>query len=348
MKTKLLLITSVLFLLIGATPCHAQWISQEIPLVPGWNAVHLNVEPATSDCESVFAGIPVQSVGMWSRRQARLQFTTDPEQLLPRNPDWLYWMPSSNPQSLLNSLFSIHGNQSYLIRLHNDAAPITWRIKGTPVPFRRHWMSESLNLTGLPVPPGTATFENFFRSSTAIQTAQTEGGEIFQVNGDGESARVWQPARTKLQPGVAYWIRCQDATRYAGPLRVELDFGRVLEFEAGIWTRRLEMANESQAAMTVQVRLWPSETPPPGTALLAGGVPLSYREKEWSQGMPREVFKPLAPSVSRTLAPGETWTLELTPRRQEMSEGAADTYSQSLLEITDGETVQQWIGVRAQ
>lgn len=349
MKTKPILLTSaLLFFLLSPAPCLAQWVTQEIPLAPGWNAVYLSVQPATADCASVFAGIPVQSVGMWSKRETRLQFTTDPAQLLPRNPDWLYWMPPTDPQAILSSLFSIHGGQSYLIRLRADATPITWRIKGTPVPFSRQWLSQSLNLTGLPVPPETATFENFFRPTTAIQTAQTEGGEIYQVNSAGQATRIWQPARAKVQLGMAYWIRCQDTTRYAGPLRVELDYGTALEFPAGVWTRRLVMKNESQAAITAQVRRLPSETPPPGTAPLAGEVPLSYREKDWTHGLPRDVYMALAPAVSRSLAPGETWTLELTLRRDEMRGSAAGASWQSLLEVTDGETVRQWIGVRAQ
>lgn len=103
----------------------------------------------------------------------------------------------------------------------------------------------------------------------------------------------------------------------------------------------------SPVARTAQVRLWPSETPPPGAAALAGAVPLSYREQDWTQGPPRDVFKPLASSVARTLAPGESWTLALTVRRQELGGAAAGACWQSLLEVTDGGTVRQWIGVRA-
>jgi len=349
MRTKSLLIASALLSsLVSPALCLAQWVTQEIPLTAGWNAVYLNVEPVTTDCASVFADLPVQSVGMWSKRETRLQFTTDSSKLLPRNPDWLTWLPPSNPQAQLGNLFAIHGGQSYLIRLAADATPVTWRIKGTPVPFQRQWLPRSLNLTGLPVPSNNTTFESFFRASSAIKTAQTDGGEIYQVNSAGQASRVWVPSRTTIQPGIAYWIRCQDPTRYSGPLHVQLDFGKVLEFQSGVWTRRLVLKNGSQTASPVQVRLRPSETPPDGAAPLAGTVALSYREQDWSQGTPRDVYKPLEPGVSRVLAPGETWSLELTLRRDEMSGAAAGALWQSLLEVTDGTTVRQWIGVRAQ
>ncbi len=348
MKTKPVLIRCALLLFLNmAAPCHAQWLTQEIPLTPGWNAVYLGVQPVKTDCASVFAELPVQSVTMWSKRETRLQFTTDPAQPLPRNPDWLCWMPPSNPQSSLNSLFSINGGQSYLIRLPANAAPITWRIKGAPLAFRRQWMAQSLNLTGLPVPAGSATFENFFSSAPAIKTLSADGGEVYQIDKEGRSIRIWQPARAQVQPGVAYWIRCQDASRYAGPLRVTLDYGTTLEFGPGAWTRRLAMVNESQSARTVQVRLCPSETPPTGSPPVAGEVPLSYREQDWSGDVPQDVYKALAPSLSRTLAPGETWTMELTVRRNEMRGNAPGASWQSLLEVTDGGTVRQWIGVNA-
>jgi len=98
---------TLLALVAGACLAQAQWLTQEIALRPGWNAVHLSVQPAQTDCGSVLANLSVESVWMWSRRAPRLQFTTDPSQLLPRNPDWLFWLPASHPQASLGTLFSI-------------------------------------------------------------------------------------------------------------------------------------------------------------------------------------------------------------------------------------------------
>lgn len=337
-----------LALLAGTGLAHAQWSTQEIPLTAGWNAVHLRVQPAQTDCRSVLTGLPVESVWLWSKRTPRLQFTTDPAQLLPRNPDWLFWLPPAHPQAPLGTLFSIQGGRSYLIRLAADAPAITWKVKGTPVLFRRQWLPDALNLTGLPVPAAGTSFEEFFRSATAIGLARADGGEIYQVSSAGEGTRIWEPSRARVQPGLAYWIRCKEPTAFAGPLRVELDYGSVLEFAPGVWTRRLKLTNDGRSPRTVTVRPWPSEAPPAGAAAVAGPVPLSYREQDWSDGLPKDVYRTLSPAASRSLVPGETWVLELTPRRLEMRGAAAGASWQSLLEVTDGVAVRQWVGVVAQ
>jgi hypothetical protein len=325
----------------------AQWLTQELSLQPGWNAVHLAVQPHAAGCAAAFANLPVQGVWMWNQRPSRMLFTTDASQLLPRNPDWLFWLPASHPQNDLRTLHSIRGGQSYLIRLAPDAAPTTWRIQGTPIVFRRSWLPQAMNLTGLPVPQGGATFDDFFRSSTAIPLNRTDGGEIYQVGISGQGVRVWEPSRTRIQAGAAYWIRCKEATQYAGPLRVELDYGTSLDFPAGVWTRRLKLVNDGRSASTVTIRLLPSEPAPTDTPPVAGIVPLSYREQDWSQGRPKDTVRPLQPSISRSLAAGDTWTLELTPRRQEMQATPTGSVWQSLLEITDGAAVREWVGVSA-
>jgi hypothetical protein len=327
----------------------AQWITQTITLQPGWNVVFFGVQPVPAECAAVFAGLPVQSVWRWSHRPSAVQFVTSPEQLLPRDSDWLFWLPPTHPQAPLNTLYSIHAGDSCLIKLAPDAVPSTWRLKGTPAVYRRQWTPGALNLTGLPVPPTVTSFEDFFRPTSAIGISRTDGGEVYQVNSSGQGVRLWEPARVKILPGTAYWIRCRSATDYAGPLRVALDHGDALEFPAPLWTRRLQVRNEGTTARTVTVRVLPSEPPPAGDfAKLAGPVPLDYREKDWSQGRPKDVYHPLAPELSRSMAPGTTWTLELTPRRREMTGAAAGALWQSVLEITDHATVRQLVGVRAE
>jgi hypothetical protein len=339
-----------LLFLLGLMPVgRAQWTTQTIPLNPGWNAVALDVQPIPADCASVFAGLPIQGVWRWSKRAAALQFVTDPNQLLPRNPDWLFWVPPGHPQALLNTLFAVHAGDSLLIRLAADAAPVSWKLKGTPCLWRRQWLAGTLQLTGLPVPAQTTTFEDFFRPTSAVPITRTDGGEMYQLNSSGQGVRLWEPGRVRVQPGTAYWIRARSATDYIGPLRIELDSGDVLEFPAALWTRRINVRNESPTARTVTLRVLPSEAPPPGAlAKVAGPVALDYCEKDWSQGLPRDVYRPLAPQLSRSVAPGATWSVELSPRRREMTGAPADALWQSLIEVTDGATVRQLVGVRAE
>ena len=45
----------------------AQWMTQDIPLVAGWNAVHLKVHPADADCAAVFSDEAITQVSWWNR-----------------------------------------------------------------------------------------------------------------------------------------------------------------------------------------------------------------------------------------------------------------------------------------
>src|SRR5437762_5568389 len=49
----------LVFLFLQSGTAFAQWVTQTITLNPGWNAVYLEVQPANSDCDAVFAGMPV-------------------------------------------------------------------------------------------------------------------------------------------------------------------------------------------------------------------------------------------------------------------------------------------------
>src|SRR5437667_214500 len=85
----------------GSPAAFAQWVTQTITLNPGWNAVYLEVQPANSDCDAVFAGIPVESVWAWNRRFSSVQFIQDANQLVPGQPD--YRLNASGRWQLISS-----------------------------------------------------------------------------------------------------------------------------------------------------------------------------------------------------------------------------------------------------
>ena len=108
MKTnRLFQLLAALFL--SSQFCEAQWRTQTIQLQPGWNAVHLEVQPEPRIIDEVFAGLPVDSVWKWDRRFTSIQYTVDPSTLLEESPDWLIWLPTSNPKSFLSRLFLLQG-----------------------------------------------------------------------------------------------------------------------------------------------------------------------------------------------------------------------------------------------
>src|SRR5437867_7686304 len=87
-------------------PCYAQWTTQTITLNPGWNAVYLEVEPASPDCDALFAGLPVESVWAWNRRFSSVQFIQDANALLPGQPDWLTYVPTNHPARAMRNLYT--------------------------------------------------------------------------------------------------------------------------------------------------------------------------------------------------------------------------------------------------
>ena len=69
---------------------------------------------------------------------------------------------------------------------------------------------------------------------------------------------------------------------------------------------------------------------------------------DWSLRLPQQVYRPIEPLLTRSVAAGATWDLELSPRRAQMTSGGAGARYQSLLEISDGATVRQVVGVWAE
>jgi hypothetical protein len=327
--------------LVGLGPSlRAQWLTQRVPLQPGWNAVHLEVQPEPGACAQVFAGQPVESVWKWDRRFTTIQFTVDPGTLLPENPDWLLWLPESNPRAFLSRLFALEGNQAYLIKVAANAAPFTLNIKGRVLLPRPNWYPHGLNLVGLPVHPShPPTVTDFFRFTPEVDTTRGFANELYRLDALGRGQRIVQPARDRLQPGVAYWIACARAPAYASALHVTPP-GRAVDFGTLLTRQDLTVKNaHPTATLTVWLRQRASESPPANGEYpeLAGPVPLSYSSRNASNQWVWNVF-PTA-GLSRTLAPGEEWPvrlgvrrLDLAPHRPQGTNGAA---YQSILEVAD-------------
>ncbi len=342
MKIKSGLYTSAVLLFLAAPVlCHAQWMTQEIPLVPGWNAVHFEVQPEPRSCAEVFKGLPVQSVWRWDRRFTTIQFTVDPAHLLPESPDWRVWLAPSDPRSFLSRLAELQGSESYLIKVASNAAPFTLQVKGQVALPRHKWFPHGLNLVGLPVnaanPP---TFADFFRFTPEVNTTRTYANDLYRLDSQGRGIRIVQPARDRLQAGVAYWVGCGRSPAYQSALHVSPEGASALDFGTQLVRRDLSVRNTlTNGPMTVMLRQRSSGTPPAGGgfAELAGPVPLSYFAKDPSNHWAWASL-PVA-GLSRTLAPGEEWSLRLGVRRAEFephtARGTNGAAYQSYLEITD-------------
>lgn len=311
----------------------AQWLTQNIPLKAGWNAIQLRVQPAAADCDTVLSGHPVECVWRWNIRYTTVQFDLDPAQVISENTDWVTWLPTSHPQSYLRNLFSFQAGQRYLFKVASNTAPFTLAVKGTPGLPVITWYPAALNLAGLPVaaanPP---TFADFFRHTPDIGVMRlTDGGEVFAITTNGAGREIMDPDRERIESGVAYWIRAKNETDYTGPVKVVLDYGTRLDFDVGVSERTLTVRNiTTNASFSVAVAAQNSEAAPDGETPVAGAVPLSYFVTQPESNLVDWVNFPS--TLSKIIAPGEDWAIRLTVRRAEL---AAPGRYQSLLRITE-------------
>jgi hypothetical protein len=334
---------SIILLLLTFVPWsgHAQWMTQRIPLLPGWNAVHIQVQPEPNACDDIFRNLPVESVWKWNRRFKTAQFDLDPKNLLPEDPDWSMWMPPTDKRAFLRRLYELQGNQSYLIKVASNAVPFTLSVKGRVTVPRVTWYPHSLNLVGLPVnPKNPPTFSDFFRFTREVDTTLGYANELYKVDTAGRGIRIVQPARDRLQPGVAYWIACARAPEGKSAIDFKppgdgVDFGALLN-ESTVYLRNRNRTN----SIAVKVRLLASESAPltGGHPELAGPVPLSYLTRDEANQRLWALFPEAG--VSKVLAPGEEWALQLGLRRSDFEPYVPQRENgwsyQSILEVTDG------------
>lgn len=336
-KSGLILAVPALFLIL-TVPGRAQWLTQEIALVPGWNAIYLEVQPEPNRCEWVFRNAPVQSVWKWNRRFSSIQFDIEPSRLLPENPDWLMWLPSSDPRSFLNRLTGLEGCKAYLVKVSSNAAPFTLSVKGRVIKPRRDWYPHGLNLVGFPVHPrNPPTFAEFFKFTPEIDASKGYANELFRLDAAGRGQRIVQPARERIAPGVAYWVGCARAPDGTAALEItspaaSVDFGEMLT-EQDVHVRNLHPS----AILVVILRVKDSEPPPAGYPELAGPVPLSVLQREADGQMTWSHFP--VNGFSQALSPGQEWVVHLGVRRQNLSpytpQGTNGAAYQSILEVSD-------------
>lgn len=197
---------------VTATAANPISMTQELPLVKGWNAVCLEVSPLDAALETVFQGVPVDRVAAFLRPVSPVEFVTDPDEQPWKRDEWRVWYAPGTAEAPLSDLHAIHANQPYLIRAERAAV---LKVTGTVEPIQTHWVSDSYNLVSLPVdlvsPP---TFAEFFASSPAHSTLRA-----YRLEG-GRWQLIRSPQSALTRRGEAVWVYCQGASAYQGPLTI--------------------------------------------------------------------------------------------------------------------------------
>lgn len=314
--------------------CLGQWTTQTIVLRPGWNAVYLEVQPEPRDCDSIFSSLPVESVWGWNRRFTTVQFIQDANQLLPGRPDWLTYFPGAIGDPSLNTLFALHGDRCYLVK-STASQPVTWTLKGRPVPPVKDWIAGSMNLVGFPM-DGTSppSFASFFAGSAAHA-----GQAIYRLQPSGLWTQVANPVTERMSASEAFWVFTSSASSYGGPIGVKLEQSQKIDFGRTVPETWISLKNVSKQPRNFQLIPNASQTPPDANSpALAGGVPLSY----WQFNLASKQYGwyPLEPQTTITVAPGQETKVRLAVRRKDLTPflppaGNVGAEYQSLLTVID-------------
>jgi hypothetical protein len=324
----------VVFTLLGilSQSAHAQWLSQSITLSPGWNAVFLEVQPEPNDSAGLFDNLPVESVWAWNRQFSPTRII-DANDMVPERPQWLVYLPASDPAGAslpgtISNLHAIQGGRAYLIKL-GGTQTVEWTVKGKAVLPQANWISDAYNLTGFFVAPGSEpTFAGHFAASAAHLSGTPPGNKSRYYRLDSSGSWQGVDGSAVIERGKAYWVWCQGASGYTGPMQVISEHRGALDFGDVLPEHRLKLKNETNASITVAIAKLASETPS-GEASAPPPVSLYYWDSAamgWAD---------LSGTVSVVIPAGSDSVLRLGVKRKQMPPMAGASY-QNVLSITDG------------
>jgi hypothetical protein len=225
-------VASVLAILFSLPVAHSQTASQTITLIPGWNAIWVevgSVYPAGHPKEGQ-AKAPSEFFGD-SLSPAEAEkilivtspkplagtaefFAEDPASVSTFNQDeWEQW---HNPQLPGDNLTIMGGNRPYLIR---TSGRISFTIEGKVRFQRPSWNPDRYNLIGFGL-DGSPTFHDFFAASGATHPTN----RIYRLNpATGNWTLLSSPLTDTMRPNEAYWIFSAGPSDYMGPVSVDFD-----------------------------------------------------------------------------------------------------------------------------
>jgi hypothetical protein len=223
-------------------------ITQTIALHPGWNAVFLEVQPASTAPAEVFAGVPgLHSV--WRRNPATstVEFIQDPDVPIPTRSQWFMYVPGD---PIASTLHAILGETAYLIHMEGSAT-VDWSINGEPALPSLDWQADAYNYVGVHLAPGEEPFFGDFFAASAAHAGQT----IYILNAGGNWEVVANPLTTRMRRGEAFWVYCHGSSTFLGPLSVQLEQGSGLDYGTALLEQTVLLRNQAAAAKAVSLSL---------------------------------------------------------------------------------------------
>jgi hypothetical protein len=261
----------------SSLPGRAQWITQTNVLRQGWNSVFLHVDPFHVPVDSLVASHPgIEEIWYWQPALPTGQFITSPQNPVGTGSQWSSWTRTLGAASPLKRLV---GNGAYLVRVANNAAPLTWPVKGRPLAPTYRWTMTGLNFLGFPVPPAPApSFESFLAHAPELRAS----GEIYRYLGgnlnNNNPDRVTAFRNTPVARDQAYWVRSGESyNQYFGPLQLVGVSTPGFRFGNSLGQASMRLRNLAGVAITVTLRQVDSEAPPAGQPPIAAAPPILIR-----------------------------------------------------------------------
>jgi hypothetical protein len=340
MKTTFLgVLASLTVLFGGVRPAEAQWQTQSLLVRTGWTAVYLNVDLSYTNLDGLIGSDtnnPIYEVWQWLPTASTIQFVTSPQTPVTGSSQWSSWIRNGGVGT---SLVSMIPNAGYLI--HSLAATnYTWNVKGKPATPNFIWTTPGINLVGFStVPVNPPPFDNFLSLVPQLQAV----AQIYQYVGGNLGAQnpvqVFAPHTVPVTRGTAFWISSPGYyNNYFGPFQVALP-GTGVAFGDSTSQNSFHLRNTTPSTVTVQLRLLPSETPPPGQPTIADVPPLVVRGALNSSNLTYTASNLTTSSVlSWTLTPqgqnGSDIVINLGLNRANLG-GSPGTFYAGILKFTD-------------
>lgn len=232
--------------------------TQSFDLSKGWNSIYLEVDPSERDPAKLVHGTPVDMISSYEGELFTKQFLSDSTADMGTLLGWGTWYAPERPDHVLSDFGAIYGDRVYLI---HTTAPTQLQISGATSFPRTRWKADAYNLVGFSVSSQTPpTFAQFFDPSSAHQHQA-----IYRLE-DGVWKKVTNPAATPMKSGEAFWIYCEGASTYQGPVEITSEGGDAvwLNKRLGgglkIWNRtgypvEVRVAHQVDAGTTLPLRI---------------------------------------------------------------------------------------------
>ncbi len=253
----------------------AQWSTQNLSLVAGWNAVYLHVDVTNVPLDTWVGtdiSSPIVEIWEWVPSTGSAQFVQDPSTPTGTNSQWINWKRSGAP---LTGLQYLRGNAAYLVRTTHD---YQWNLLGRPVAPHYLWSGTGLNFLGFPTPSNQPPTFDVFLSPVPDFAVNADifaypGGPL----GPNNPIQVLDQTAQPVTRGQAFWMRAPQFNKYYGAVAVDLGSADRIDFGSDLGQYSFRLVNMATTNLTVTLTLLPSDTPPADQTPIAGIPPLLLR-----------------------------------------------------------------------